>query len=189
MALKKVSKAVFMDLISSVLANARENLQADGYLDMIVFWVTPDGGLVVDASLNEALKASERLHERGQHDEAAAVKSAIWENLRNKLEQQKAIGYFLISEAWVSMKEMAKGDVAFGEEPGQVLLPETQLPRFDFKRREAIIVNWEWKGPPKNVHSSGLIQQFYRRQGDRIILEEIERRMDPSGGQAEGMLR
>lgn len=187
--LKRLSKAAFLDSASDHLKVARQLIQADGYLDMMVVWVTPDGNINLTPSFNEPLIRVEQFREQGRHEEAGELKNAIWNDVRGLLEQQKAIGYFTVSDAYVGIKPIAKGDIAFGEEPGQILLPEMPLPRFDPKRREAIVVNWEWKGPPENVYTSGSIRQFYRREGNRIILEETERAGSAVGGAQEGFLR
>jgi hypothetical protein len=187
--LKRLSKSAFLDLVSDHLGVARQLLQADGYLDMMIVWVTSDGTIFITGSYTEPLIRVEQLHEQGRHEEAYDLKNAIWSDVREHLERQKAIGYFTISDAFVGMQKLEKGAVAFGEEPGQILLPDVTLPRFDPKRREAIMVNWEWKGPPEGVYTSGSVRQFYRREGSRIIIEETERTGSPVGGSQEGMLR
>jgi hypothetical protein len=187
--LKRLSKAAFLDTTSDFLKLAREMLQRDGYLDMVVAWVTDDRNIWVTDSFNEALMVAEDLHKQGRHQEAGDLKKDIWNAVRQHLEEQKAIGYFTMSDSFVTLKQFEKGGIAFGEQPGQILIPDVTLPRLDPTRREAIALNWEWKGPPENIHTSGHIRQFYRREGNRIIMEEIERAGAPAGGAQEGLLR
>jgi hypothetical protein len=187
--LKRLSKTAFLDLTSDFLRIAKQNLQSDGYLDMIIVWVTSDGNVFITDQYNGQLSTIEQLRQQGRHEEAGDLKKQIWESVRENLEQQKAVGFFMLSDAFVTTNELKKGDVVYGEEPGQVMVPDFPLPRLDPKRREAIVINWEWKGPPQNVHMSGSIRQFYRREGNRIFLEETQREGDPFGGSAEGLLR
>lgn len=187
--LKRLTKSAFLDSTSDFLRIAKENLQSDGYLAMVIVWVTEDGKIYLTDVYNKPLTMVEKLREQGRQEEAGALKEQIWDSVRQNLEQQKAVGYFTLSDAFVSVKQLKKGDVAFGEQPGQILVPDVTLPRYDPKRREAIVINWEWKGPPEGVHRSGNIRQFYRREGNRIILEEVERAGDPAGGAQEGLLR
>lgn len=187
--LKRLSKSSFLESASELLGVARELLQRDGFLDLMVVWVTEDRDLFVTASYNPPLMEVERLRKQGRDDEADDLKNGIWNAVREQLKEQKAIGYFTVSEAWVSTKPYSKGDVAFGEEPGRALFPGMTPPRQDPKRREAIMINWEWKGPPEGVYSAGYIAQFYRREGNKIVLEEIDRLNSPIGGAQEGLLR
>jgi hypothetical protein len=162
------SERAFRDLISQVLPSARKTLQTTGGLIPAAFLVTDDG------LVTYVVEASE-----GTLDGAVASLNPI--------------GVIFVSESWVSVYDDPKDVVAaYGDSPGMEKLREDiPPPSQDPRRKEAILLTWEWKGYPDHKYKSGQKIQQFRRDPTGIILEDVKsiEGADPRHSKFKGFLR
>lgn len=186
MADKVKTEQAFRGLVSEITDEAKKALRAEGFFPLAVIVVTAEGDLQ-NVDLQEHMDAAEELHAKGRHEEAIRVKKEAGLAIRELLRNVKAIGYITAGLSSVSTQVKREDiEVVHGEEPGKGRI-RGLLPRFDPRRRDAIVVNWEWKG--EGVYKAGLAIQFFRRERGRIILEESQSSEgEPTVGLLTGLL-
>jgi hypothetical protein len=118
-----------------------------------------------------------------------------WPALRELLAEAGAIGYILIDEAWAHHPRSDEMRTIAGDEPGlaqTTLKPDVPRPSLHPDRREALLIQWQFKVPGADEWSGGW-QRLFRHEGEAIVMEEVvdlpkitgraAQLLDPEGGE------
>jgi len=185
--MKIKSETAFRELVADIVLRAKETLLEDGFVPLAGIAV-PTKGNVRNFDLQQPMNQAEEFHSAGLHEEAVRLKKDLGLMIREVLREIKAIGYINAGQSTVSRPDPRNVQVVHGDEPGKGFA-RARLPRFDPQHRKAVVVNWEWKGPPEGTYKSGVIIQFFRRIPGGIVLEEsTSSEGDPVIGLLTGLL-
>lgn len=161
---ERITFTQFQGLVDHVKKTAKQLIVKDKHIDMVAIYVNPDGGQHV-TEMTPILQLAQRALETSGKQAYNMVKNSLFTSIRVTARLSGAAGVVLVQEAWVAkLGKDDKEEIKAAE--------EGKLPQDMEGRREAIMVIWEFKSKRNGESISGKWGQYYKREGESVVLQE-----------------